>query len=241
MFLIAAWEIWNTRNNWIFDNGRVSICLWIVKFKEQVLLQLLRVKDVYQPQIVQWLDTIVLESWVFSFASFVPPSSIVSISVSFLPCTILLFYKWKWSLVENFYLFINENEGLWGTPPQFSLKKKCAFSFRPAKGLPLTYPPTSRVPHIICPFLIHYLCWTPLSDGSIHSFLIYYSSCLHGNQYPLRDHACEHAPAKIAGAWIDFGPSALLFFCSVKCLLATCEVLFHACKWTAASKYAPVQ
>ena len=142
MFLIAAWEIWNTRNNWIFDNGRVSICLWIVKFKEQVLLQLLRVKDVYQPQIVQWLDTIVLESWVFSFASFVPPSSVVSISVSFLPCTILLFYKWKWSVVENFYLFINENEALWGTPPQFFLKKVCLLVLDRLKAYHLlTHPP----------------------------------------------------------------------------------------------------
>ena len=59
IFPTAAWELWKLRNDKIFNNGNVSRRLCLLSFKKQVHLQLLRVKDCFHPQIVQWLDTIV--------------------------------------------------------------------------------------------------------------------------------------------------------------------------------------
>jgi hypothetical protein len=59
IFLVATWELWNLRNNKIFNKWYGRSRLWIANFKKQVLFQLLRVKAIYHPHIVQWLDTIV--------------------------------------------------------------------------------------------------------------------------------------------------------------------------------------
>lgn len=58
VFIIAAWEIWNLRNNKIFENINPTHRLWIVRFKEQVTLQLHRVREDHRPVIVQWLETL---------------------------------------------------------------------------------------------------------------------------------------------------------------------------------------
>ena len=59
IFMIAAWELWNLRNSKIFDNGRATRSLWMHNFKAQAHLQLLRVREIDKPAIVQWLDTLV--------------------------------------------------------------------------------------------------------------------------------------------------------------------------------------
>ena len=59
IFLVASWELWNLRNDKIFNGAPVSTGIWVCKFKKQVKLQLLRVKESFHPQIVQWLDSIV--------------------------------------------------------------------------------------------------------------------------------------------------------------------------------------
>ena len=43
----------------IFDNGRATKRLWLHNFKAQAHLQLLRVREIDKPAIVQWLDTLV--------------------------------------------------------------------------------------------------------------------------------------------------------------------------------------
>jgi len=59
LFIVASWEIWNMRNEMVFNGVQACRRSWIVKFKRQILLQLLRVKEEYHPPIVTWLDTIV--------------------------------------------------------------------------------------------------------------------------------------------------------------------------------------
>jgi hypothetical protein len=56
IFIIAAWEIWIVRNKKIFGNESVSVQLWTVKFKAQVLRQLHRVAEDDRPVVFQWLE-----------------------------------------------------------------------------------------------------------------------------------------------------------------------------------------
>ena len=58
IFIIAVWEIWNVRNSNIFEGNLVSMQLWTVRFKAQVLLQLHRVREDLRTLVVQWLDSI---------------------------------------------------------------------------------------------------------------------------------------------------------------------------------------
>jgi len=58
IFIIAVWEIWNVRNSNIFEGNLVSMQLWTVRFKAQVLLQLHRVREDLRTPVVQWLDSI---------------------------------------------------------------------------------------------------------------------------------------------------------------------------------------
>ncbi|KAG2583238.1 hypothetical protein PVAP13_6KG153706, partial [Panicum virgatum] len=51
LFLIAAWEIWKLRNS----GARPTFHLWIVRFKEQVQLQLLRFKHDRAVSVRAWL------------------------------------------------------------------------------------------------------------------------------------------------------------------------------------------
>jgi hypothetical protein len=58
VFVIAAWEIWNLRNGIIFEGKNASINLWTVKFKDQIIQHLYRVRDDLKQIVLQWLDTI---------------------------------------------------------------------------------------------------------------------------------------------------------------------------------------
>ena len=58
IFLVASWEIWNMRNSRIFYNGRPTFRLWLTNFKQQAYLQLLRVREIDRPPIVQWLESL---------------------------------------------------------------------------------------------------------------------------------------------------------------------------------------
>ena len=58
IFIIAAWELWNLRNDKIFEGKVVNIQLWTVKFKAQVILQLHRVNEIYRSTVLDWLDTV---------------------------------------------------------------------------------------------------------------------------------------------------------------------------------------
>ena len=54
--LIAAWEIWKTRNRKTFDNDRISLASWFVNFKAQCRLQSVRFKDDLWSSFCVWLD-----------------------------------------------------------------------------------------------------------------------------------------------------------------------------------------
>ena len=58
IFIIAAWEIWNLRNGKIFEGKPVNLQLWIVRFKDQVLLQLHRIREELRPLVLQWLSSV---------------------------------------------------------------------------------------------------------------------------------------------------------------------------------------
>ena len=58
IFIFAAWELWKLRNSKIFDQGRPTVSLWFRKFKSQVLLQLVRVREDQRPCIIQWLESL---------------------------------------------------------------------------------------------------------------------------------------------------------------------------------------
>ena len=57
IFIIAAWEIWNLRNSKIFDHGSPTVHLWTWPFKDQVYLQLVRVREDQGACIIQWLES----------------------------------------------------------------------------------------------------------------------------------------------------------------------------------------
>ena len=57
LFIITAWEIWILHNGKKFEGKQVSLQLWIVRFKEQVLLQLNRIREEQRPIVLQWLNT----------------------------------------------------------------------------------------------------------------------------------------------------------------------------------------
>jgi len=59
IFIIAAWEIWNLRNGKIFEGKPVNLQLWIVRFKDQVLLQLHRIREELRPLVLQWLSSVI--------------------------------------------------------------------------------------------------------------------------------------------------------------------------------------
>jgi hypothetical protein len=45
IFIIASWEIWKLRNGKIFDDQSSRLGLWIMRFKEKVLLHLYMVPE----------------------------------------------------------------------------------------------------------------------------------------------------------------------------------------------------
>ena len=57
IFIIAAWEIWNLRNSKIFDHGSPTVHVWTWPFKDQVYLQLVRVREDQGACIIQWLES----------------------------------------------------------------------------------------------------------------------------------------------------------------------------------------
>ncbi|CAO1939556.1 unnamed protein product [Urochloa humidicola] len=58
IFIVAAWEIWKLRNAVIFEGERATHRLWTFKFKEQIKLQLLRVREDHRPIVIQWLNNV---------------------------------------------------------------------------------------------------------------------------------------------------------------------------------------
>lgn len=58
IFILAAWEIWKIRNVVIFDAAQASIHLWTVKFKETVLLQVIRFIEELRDSILVWLNSV---------------------------------------------------------------------------------------------------------------------------------------------------------------------------------------
>ena len=58
IFMIAAWELWNLRNSKIFDNGTPTLHIWLKKFRYQVYLQLVRVREDKRLSIILWLEAI---------------------------------------------------------------------------------------------------------------------------------------------------------------------------------------
>ena len=58
IFIFAAWELWKLRNSKIFDQGRPTVSLWFRNFKNQVLLQLVRVSEDQRSCIIQWLESL---------------------------------------------------------------------------------------------------------------------------------------------------------------------------------------
>jgi hypothetical protein len=58
IFLIVAWEIWKLRNAIIFDAARGSLNLWIVRFKEQVLLQSVRFSHDKEALVKSWISSL---------------------------------------------------------------------------------------------------------------------------------------------------------------------------------------
>ncbi|RCV39187.1 hypothetical protein SETIT_8G203500v2 [Setaria italica] len=58
IFIIAAWELWKMRNAIIFEAAHPNQRLWIVRFKEQVSLQMLRLREDRRLVFIQWLQTI---------------------------------------------------------------------------------------------------------------------------------------------------------------------------------------
>jgi len=58
IFVIAAWELWNLRNEKIFERNSLNSSLWTVQLKEQILRQLQRVREDFRSIVVQWLQTI---------------------------------------------------------------------------------------------------------------------------------------------------------------------------------------
>ena len=56
--MIAAWELWNLCNSKIFDNGTPTLHIWLKKFRYQVYLQLVRVREDKRLSIILWLEAI---------------------------------------------------------------------------------------------------------------------------------------------------------------------------------------
>ena len=56
IFIIAAWEIWRIRNGKIFENKQPTLRLWVLNFREQIILHLHRVPDGLRQLIRAWLD-----------------------------------------------------------------------------------------------------------------------------------------------------------------------------------------
>lgn len=58
VFVIAGWEIWNLRNGIIFEGNLVTLTLWTVKLKEQIIQHLHKVRDDLKPNVTQWLQSV---------------------------------------------------------------------------------------------------------------------------------------------------------------------------------------
>ena len=56
IFIIAAWEIWRIRNRKIFDNRQPALQLWVLNFREQIILHLHRVPNGLRQLIRPWFD-----------------------------------------------------------------------------------------------------------------------------------------------------------------------------------------
>ncbi|KAJ1275487.1 hypothetical protein BS78_05G139300 [Paspalum vaginatum] len=54
--IITMWEIWKLWNRKVFDGHQVSGTIWITRFKDEVRLQSLRLKETQRVAIFSWLN-----------------------------------------------------------------------------------------------------------------------------------------------------------------------------------------
>jgi hypothetical protein len=59
IFIIAAWQIWKQRNNFIFDRGRPSFDSWKSSFFEEASLQAHRFSEQKRPEYLLCIDALV--------------------------------------------------------------------------------------------------------------------------------------------------------------------------------------
>ena len=59
IFIIAAWQIWKQRNNFIFDRGRPSFDSWKSSFFEEANLQAHRFSEQKRPEYLLCIDALV--------------------------------------------------------------------------------------------------------------------------------------------------------------------------------------
>ncbi|KAJ1275329.1 hypothetical protein BS78_05G127700 [Paspalum vaginatum] len=56
--IIAMWELWKLRNRKVFDSEAPLVRLWILRFKEEVSFQSLRIKESSRPAALSWLQSL---------------------------------------------------------------------------------------------------------------------------------------------------------------------------------------
>jgi hypothetical protein len=56
--ILAYWHIWKIRNDFIFQHVRPSFRAWVNKFKHEVTLHALRIKDKHSESFKSWIDTL---------------------------------------------------------------------------------------------------------------------------------------------------------------------------------------
>ncbi|KAJ1254632.1 hypothetical protein BS78_K021700, partial [Paspalum vaginatum] len=56
--VLAMWELWKMRNRKIFEGHTASVNLWVVRFKEQVRLQSVRIKEAHRPAVLSWINSL---------------------------------------------------------------------------------------------------------------------------------------------------------------------------------------
>ncbi|KAJ1270484.1 hypothetical protein BS78_06G055300, partial [Paspalum vaginatum] len=56
--IIGMWELWKLHNRKVFEGQATSLGLWMLRFKDEVWLQSLRLKEALKPVIFSWIDSL---------------------------------------------------------------------------------------------------------------------------------------------------------------------------------------